>query len=178
MSEPAEQLPHDSQLGGWDTATGSFLEGFPQVMGDLQFFDQPLVADLTGDKGMAYVVEASSDSDLRAFTADGQEAPGFPKLTGGWDTGNAVFGPLGSMPDQVLVAGTREGTLFIWRTSAPATAGRGAWPQVHQNLWNTNDYTGPAAASSHSQSLWHASRFGYSRCRPTGGRCTQGPALA
>jgi hypothetical protein len=151
VAEPAEQSPHDSQLGGWDTSTGSFLEGFPQLMGDLQFFDQPLVADLTGNRGQAYAVEASSDADLRAVDEDGQEAPGFPKLTGGWDTGNAVFGPLGTMPDQVVVAGTREGSLFIWRTTAPATDQRGAWPQVHQNLQNTNDYTGPAAGAAASE---------------------------
>ena len=117
-------------------------------MDGLQFFDQPIVADLTGDRGQAYAVEASSDSDLRAFDADGREAPGFPKLTGGWVTGGAVFGPSGSMPNQVLVAGTREGELFIWQTSAPASASRGAWPQVHQNLWNTNDYSGPAGLAT------------------------------
>jgi hypothetical protein len=143
VSEPAEQSPHDSQLDAWNAATGSFLSGFPQVMDSQQFFDQPIVADLTGSKGQAYAVQASSDSDLRAFDAEGQEAPGFPKLTGGWVANGAVFGTLGSMSQQVLVAGTREGELFIWRTSAPASASRGAWPQVHQNLWNTNDYSGP-----------------------------------
>jgi hypothetical protein len=145
VSEPAEQSPHDSQLDAWDAATGTFLSGFPQVMDSLQFFDQPIVANLTGSSGQAYAVEASSDSDLRAFDAQGQEAPGFPKLTGGWVTNGAVFGTLGAMSQQVLVAGTREGELFIWRTSAPASAARGAWPQVHQNLWNTNDYSGPVS---------------------------------
>ncbi len=147
VSEPAEQSPHDSQVDAWDAATGSFLKGFPQVMNSLQFFDQPLVADLAGSRGKAYAVEVSSDSDLRAFDAAGHEAPGFPKLTGGWVTGGAVFGPLGSMPDQVLVAGTREGELFVWQTAAPASGPRGAWPQVHQNLWNTNDYSGGATLS-------------------------------
>jgi hypothetical protein len=152
VSEPAEQSPHDSQLDAWDAATGSFLKGFPQVMDSLQFFDQPLVADLTGSRGNAYAVEASSDSDLRAFDAAGREAPGFPKLTGGWVTGGAVFGSLGSLPDQVLVAATREGELFEWQTTATASGPRGAWPQVHQNLWNTDDYSGgtlaPAAGST------------------------------
>jgi hypothetical protein len=63
-------------------------------------------------------------------------------LTGGWVTGGAVFGTLGSMSDQVFVAATREGELFIWKTAAKACGSRGAWPQVHQNLWNTNDYSG------------------------------------
>jgi hypothetical protein len=148
VSEPAEQSPHDSQVDAWNTKTGNFLSGFPQVMDSLQFFDQPIVADLTGDRGQAYAVEASSDSDLRAFDADGNEAPGFPKLTGGWVTGGAVFGPLGSMADQVVVAATREGELFIWQTEAPACADRGTWPQVHQNLSNTNDYSGPQVGAS------------------------------
>jgi len=46
------------------------------------------------------------------------------------------------MKKQVVVAATREGELFVWRTSASACGPRGAWPQVHQNLWNTNDYSG------------------------------------
>jgi hypothetical protein len=145
VSEPAEQSPHDSQLDAWDAATGNFLTGFPQVMDSLQFFDQPIVANLTGSRGKAYAVEVSSDSDLRAFDGRGQEAPGFPKLTGGWVTGGAVFGSLGSMTDQVLAAGTREGELFIWQTGAPATGPSGAWPQVHQNLRNTGDYSGTSS---------------------------------
>jgi hypothetical protein len=117
-------------------------------MDSLQFFDQPIVADLTGIKGQAYAVAVSSDSDLRAFDANGREAPGFPKLTGGWVTGGAVFGALGSLRQQVLVAGTREGELFMWQTAAPACGPRGAWPQVHQNLQNTNDYTGSVGPST------------------------------
>jgi Subtilase family len=142
VSEPAEQEPHDSQIAAWNASTGAFLKGFPQVMDGLQFFDQPIVADLAGSSGEAYAVEASSDSDLRALDASGQEAPGFPKLTGGWVTGGAVFGPLGTLADQIVATGTREGELFIWRTTAPSCGPRGAWPQVHQNLWNTNDYSG------------------------------------
>jgi hypothetical protein len=149
VSEPAEQSPHDSQIDAWATSSGKLLPGFPQVMDSLQFFDQPLVADLTGSAGQAYAVEASSDSDLRAFDAEGDEAPGFPKLTGGWVTGGAVFGTLGSMSDQVLAAGTREGEFFIWKTAAAACGPRGAWPQVHQNLWNTNDYSGSESATGY-----------------------------
>ncbi len=169
VSEPAEQSPHDSQVDAWDAATGSFLKGFPQVMDSLQFFDQPLVADLAGSRGNAYAVEVSSDSDLRAFDAAGHEAPGFPKLTGGWVTGGAVFGPLGSMPDQVLVAGTREGELFVWQTAAPASGPRGAWPQVHQNLWNTNDYSGGAMPSDGTTSSGGAGMTASCRQSRSGG---------
>jgi hypothetical protein len=147
-AEPAQQSPHDSQIDAWDATTGDFLPGFPQVMDSLQFFDQPIVADLTGVTGQAYAVEPSSNADLRAFDAAGREAPGFPKLTGGWVTGGAVFGPLGSLRRQVVVAATREGELFIWKTAAPACGPRGTWPQVHQNLQNTNDYSGPVGPAT------------------------------
>ncbi len=129
VSEPAQQTPHDSQLDTWDASTGSFVTGFPQVMGGLQFFDQPLVANLTGEGGQAFAVQASSDADLRALDTNGREAPGFPKLTGGWVTGGAVFGPLGAAADQVVVVGTREGELFVWRTGAPASAPRVPGPR-------------------------------------------------
>ena len=43
--------------------------------------------------------------------------------------------------------GTREGELFIWQTAAPACGPRGSWPQVHQNLWNTNDYSADVGPS-------------------------------
>jgi hypothetical protein len=145
VSEPAEQEPNDSQVDAWEANKGTFLPGFPQVMDSLQFFDQPIIADLTGAGGSDYAVEASSDSDLRAFDTLGEEAPGFPKLTGGWVTGGAVFGTFGSMTDQVLVAGTREGELFIWSTGAIACGPRGSWPEIHQNLWNTDDYSGRTA---------------------------------
>ena len=62
-------------------------------------------------------------------------------------TGGAVFGALGSMRKQVLVAGTREGELF---DRCPSVRSPWDWPQVHQNLWNTNDYTaevGPSAGA-------------------------------
>ena len=100
----------------------------------------------------------------------GNEAPGFPKLTGGWVTGGAVFGTLGSIPDQVLVAGTREGELFIWQTAAPASGPRGAWPQVHQNLWNTDDYSGGSAlpeAGGPSASFSTAPLSTSTNCRPS-----------
>ena len=62
-----------------------------------------------------------------------------PYVTG---HGNDVFGPLGSMPHQVLLAGTREEDLFIWPTSAPATCGPKGQAQARQNLYSTNDYAG------------------------------------
>jgi hypothetical protein len=125
------------------------LAAFPQEMNDLEFVDQPIVADVGGDNGGPYVIEASATSDVRAFNAMGQDAPGFPKFTGGWTVNSPVFGPFGDLPDQVLVDGTRDGGLFIWTTPTTQCASSGPWPREHHDLSNTNNLeTTDAAASS------------------------------
>jgi hypothetical protein len=144
---PADQHPHDNELDAWSTKTGRFDPGFPQVMGDLQFFDQPIVADV--GPGGPYAVEASATYDVRALNALGEEAPGFPKFTGGWVVNGAAFGPFGHLAHQVLAVGTREGELFVWRTPTPRCAASGPWPMAHHDLWNTNDLSTTGTPSRH-----------------------------
>ncbi|MHB2023916.1 MAG: S8 family serine peptidase [Mycobacteriales bacterium] len=141
---PADQHPHDNQVDAWSTANGHFQPGFPQVMGDLQFFDQPLAVNLPGPGG-PYVVEASATSDLRAVNALGQSAVGFPKYTGGWVVNSPAVGAFGTLASQVLAVGTREGQLFVWSTGEPACASPGPWPMAHHDLWNTNNLSTPPA---------------------------------
>ncbi|HEV7679584.1 MAG TPA: S8 family serine peptidase [Candidatus Dormibacteraeota bacterium] len=136
---PADQQPHDNQLDAWNLATGEYQAAFPQVMGDLQFFVQPLVATVGGNSAGPYVVEGSALADIRAIDATGQEAPGFPKFTGGWLVNSPSFGAWGSLGKQVLVSGTREGMLFAWSTPTDACASSGPWPRGHHDLWNTNN---------------------------------------
>jgi hypothetical protein len=108
-------------------------------MNDIEFFDQPIVADVGGSGAGPYVVEGSATYDLRAVNALGKEAPGFPKFTGGWMVNSPSFGSFGSLAEQVLAAGTREGFLFVWSTPTPACASSGPWPMAHHDLWNTNN---------------------------------------
>jgi hypothetical protein len=142
QSEPADQVPHDAQVDAWDAATGGFEPGFPQVAGDLEFLAQPIVARVAGPARGPYVVAASATYDLRALDAEGREAPGFPKFTGGWAVNSASQGRFGALPDQVLALGTREGYLFVWRTPTPACSSPGPWPRQHHDLWNTSDLAG------------------------------------
>ena len=69
----------------------------------------------------------------------GQEAPGFPKFTGGWMVDAPAVGPFGTLGTQVMAAGTREGELFVWKTPRAACASSGPWPKMHHDLWNTSD---------------------------------------
>ena len=142
---PAEQYGNDNQVDAWNPSTATMQAAFPQVVNDLQFFNQPLVADVGGATGGAYVVEGSANADIRAVNSAGQEAPGFPKFTGGWIVNSPSFGPLGSLADQVVVAGTRDGDLFVWSTPTPRCADSGPWPREHHDLSNTNNLQWAAA---------------------------------
>ena len=144
---PAEQYANDNQVDAWSTTTATMQPAFPQVMNDLQFFGQPIVADVGGASGGPYVVEGSATSDLRALDAGGQEAPGFPKFTGGWMVNSPSFGAWGSLADQVLVAGTRDGDLFVWTTPTPVGSPSGPWPREHHDLGNTSDLEAPVASA-------------------------------
>ncbi len=136
--EPGEQSPHSNQIVAWSTS-GTMRTGSPALMNDLQFFAQPIVADVNGEAAGGYVVEASGLYDLRAYGPTGVEAPGFPKFTGGWVTGGAVVGPWGADADQIVATATRTGSLLIWSTPTPACSSPGPWAQSHHDLWNSND---------------------------------------
>ncbi|HEV3054795.1 MAG TPA: hypothetical protein VGX45_09095, partial [Solirubrobacteraceae bacterium] len=143
---PAEQGMNDNQLDAWSTRTGKLDNAFPQVVGDLAFLAQPIAADVGGGS-TPYVISGTGTYDLRAIDAEGAEAPGFPKFTGGWVVNAPAFGPFGTRATQVLAVGTREGELFAWSTPRPACSASGPWPREHHDLWNTGDLskTGPPA---------------------------------
>ncbi len=155
-AEPADQTPHDAQVSAWRASSGTFDAGYPQLMNDLMFLSQPIVANVGGPAVGPYVVGASATYDVRALDANGQEAPGFPKFTGGWVVNSPSYGPFGRLGTQILTAGTREGELFVWNTSTPACASSGPWPRQHHDLWNTGnlDSTGaPASRCRHQVSV-------------------------
>jgi hypothetical protein len=148
-AEPADQTPHDTQVSAWSASSGTYDAGYPQLMNDLMFLSQPIVADLAGPSAGPYVVGASATYDVRALNANGQEAPGFPKFTGGWVVNSPSYGPFGTLGTQVLATGTREGELFVWNTSTPACASSGPWPRQHHDLWNTGNLDSTGAPTSH-----------------------------
>ena len=144
---PDRQYGNDNQLDAWDPSTGTMRSAFPQVMNDLQFFNQPIVADVGGAGSGAYVVESSAMSDVRAVNSLGQEAPGFPKFTGGWMVNSPSFGAFGALAGQVLAAGTRDGDLFVWSTPTTRCAASGPWPRQHHDLSNSSDLDAVGAAT-------------------------------
>jgi hypothetical protein len=116
-------------------------------MNDLMFLAGPAIADVTGN-GMEDVLQASASSDFRAVSPLGQDEPGWQKDTGGWTVDTPAVGTVGTDRHQKVANITREGTLELWQSTAPACS-RADWPRFHHDQWNTGDYgavaTRPAA---------------------------------
>jgi hypothetical protein len=131
---PAEELPNDAHLDAWRVTTGTALPAFPQLLDDLVFLGEPVVADVSGD-GAPEILVGSGGYLVHAVDATGVEAPGWPKFTGGW----VLAAPAVSQrftKDQAIAATTREGQLFVWR-------GHGnrhevaPWPRFHHDGHNS-----------------------------------------
>jgi hypothetical protein len=121
--------------------------GYPSYMNDLMFLAGPAIADVTGN-GMEDVLQGSASSDFRAKSPLGQDEPGWQKDTGGWTVDTPAVGTVGTDQHQKVANITREGTVELWQSPAPACA-RADWPRFHHDQWNTGDYgavaTRPAA---------------------------------
>ena len=133
----SQQLAAEDQISAWDSSTGSFSPGFPSLMNDLQFFNTPSTADVTGD-GIPEVLEGSAVYDVRAVNSLGGPAPGWPKFTGGWTIASVGTGDLDG--DQLLDVATvtREGWLYMWGTEADACQGI-EWPKYQHDLQNSGN---------------------------------------
>jgi len=146
----ADVVLTDHQLGAQDAVTAWSLAGvapngephphagFPHFVNDLQFLTGPAIADLSGT-GAQEVVEGSATSDLRAVTAAGVELPGWSKNTGGWTIATPGVGTVGTDQHQKVASLTREGTLFLWETTAPACSGA-SWPRYKHDVWDTGNF--------------------------------------
>jgi len=140
IAQAADQLlpglqPGNTQLMAWDPRTRAPLNGFPHQTRDLGFFVTPSIVDVDGD-GRPEVVAGHGVSLLDATNADGVDAPGYPKLTGGWIVGTPGFGDRDGDGRAELVIGRRDGVLMVWRTSASAS-GLGEWSRFGANGRNT-----------------------------------------
>jgi hypothetical protein len=147
----ADLVLTDHQIGAQDGITAWSLlgvtpggephphAGFPHFMDDLQFLTGPAIADLNGT-GPQQVIEGSATSDLRASTAAGAELPGWSKNTGGWVVATPGVGTIGTDQHQKVAELTREGTLYLWESTAPACS-NASWPRYKHDVWDSGNFS-------------------------------------
>lgn len=109
----------DHLIGAWDAETGEMLPGWPVVMDDLALFMRPAAADVDGD-GILEVIASSGGYLVHAYDVNGQDVPGWPKLTGGMISNALEAGDFDGDGLNEVVAYTHEGYLFVWETKGLA----------------------------------------------------------
>lgn len=127
---PGSGQPVGNYERGYDAATGLPVPGFPHSRVGLDFLGAPLVVDVTG-KGPS-LVDGGDTSTLQAF-------PGGQWFTGGWLIWSPSAGDLSGDGSTDLVATSREGYLFDWRT-AGGSAANDQWWTYHHDEWRTGRY--------------------------------------
>jgi hypothetical protein len=133
-SNPGIPLDVPPALGGWPLRSGApdassvpMLATYPRRMEDLTILAAPVAADVDGD-GRAEVLLGSGGYLLHGFQAEGGEAHGFPKFTGGWIFSAPAVGDVDGDGEKELATVTREGFLFLWRLPRAAPTPRVAAP--------------------------------------------------
>jgi MYXO-CTERM domain-containing protein len=138
LLKDGERADFDHQVAGWSTKSGSMLKGFPQIVEDLQFFLNPLLADVDGDGGME-VINTSGTFVVHAFKEDGTQPDGWPKFTGHWQLATPAVGDIDGDGFLEVVVLTRAGFLFVYETLGLAK-GPVAWSSFHHDSRNTGNY--------------------------------------
>jgi hypothetical protein len=137
QTSPSTKLPFEHLMGGWDAASGDWLNAFPIPVEGWQLPSAPAIADVDGD-GSAEVISGSSGDVLHAFRADGSEPHGWPKQAGGWLLASPAVGDVDGDGRLEVVEVTRDGYLFVWNT--PSASRRHEWPSFRHDVRNSGRY--------------------------------------
>ncbi len=130
--------PFQNLLAFWSGKTGKMLPGSPVVIEDFVFFVNHAVADITGDDYPEMILGTASYF-VHAVDAWGCEARGWPKFTNGWHVATPAVGDVNGDRTLDVVATTREGYLFAWKTPGKDD-GVVQWESFHHDNQNTGDY--------------------------------------
>ncbi len=146
----ARQVGTADYLNLWDPNTGQLKPDAPIVVNDLQFFNHPAIADVTGD-GNAEALQASAVGDLVA--ASSFPAPAVRReFTGGWTVSTPTVGMAPGLDTGhlELTSMTREGYLRFWPTgvdagtptawSPAACTAVSEWPEYGHDAANSGAY--------------------------------------
>jgi hypothetical protein len=134
----AYNKPFQNLLAFWNGKTGKMFAGSPVVIEDFVFFVNHAVADVTGDDYPEMILGTASYF-VHAVDAWGCEAPGWPKFTNGWHVATPAVGDVDGDGKLDVVATTREGYVFAWKTPGRSD-GVVQWESFHHDNQNTGDF--------------------------------------
>jgi hypothetical protein len=151
-AEGGKRNNFDHSVSAWDTGNGVqeagfFQDGFPQRVWDYQFFMNYAVADLEGT-GRFNVISGDGGYFVYAPNVDGRQAPGYPKWTQNWHIATPAIGDLDGDELIDVVANTREGWLWAWKSKGHVGGPEGApvpaiqWEGFHHDDHNTGNVSG------------------------------------
>jgi hypothetical protein len=157
-----QNLPYNQIIQAWDPETGKFLDAFPRTIDDYVLYSEPATADVSGD-AIPDIVSGSGLYLIHAFGADGQDKPGFPKLSGGWVMTTPAVDDIDGDGKNELGTVTREGWIFVWDTEGKYTD-KPSWPTYgHDNLTTSNLKTDAVAPAAVTEYKWEGDEFSF-RC--------------
>jgi hypothetical protein len=138
-----QNFPYNHLIGAWDSTNGQAQPGFPTITDDFQFLSSSTVAKVDPASQANQIVAGTGLGLLHAYDGQtAQDAPGFPKTTGGW-----LFSPAAISTDGRMADVTREGYLFEWGSTAAEC--QPEWPTFRHDPQNSGNYnrdgTPPAA---------------------------------
>lgn len=133
------RYPYQHMMTAWSVEKQEMLSGFPIATDDIMIFISPTLIDLNGD-GTDELLYAGGGNYAHAFKSNGEEFDGFPHFTGGWSISSMNSGDFDG--DGLLDIGTttREGYVFIWKTSARTQRSAESWPTYQGNNQRTGEY--------------------------------------
>ncbi len=128
-------------LAMWDGKTGAMFPGSPVPIEDYTFFNNQVIADVSGDN-YPEVITGTGAYFVRAADACGREAEGFPKFTGQWIVSTVAVGDIVGDGELDLVVNTRNGWMYAWKTKG-RTDGVIQWESFHHDNHNTGSLLTP-----------------------------------
>ena len=138
---PNQNLPFSHVEQAWDPATGLAAPGFPRATDDFQLLSQAVVARVAGGGPERQAVVGTGLYQIHAYGPGGDEAPGWPKFTGGWNFATPSVGDADGDGDLEVTTLTREGWSFLWDTGVPACDGSNEeWWTFHHDEHSTANY--------------------------------------